>query len=149
MANKYDLYIQGKDPSEVNSLKVFTRAFSRSVGIRGVQKLVVQWVKRFMTPKGTDPTNLDDGTDFPNLIGSNIVSETDLRDVTMLAIEECNEQIKTVQQVTQPDEDETLLTAVLSDFKSWGDDGFEAYITISNLQNEEAEVVLPGLATRS
>lgn len=148
MPDTYDLYIKAKEPEDVHGFKFFTTGFHRSVGVRGPYKLIVQWIKRFMTTKGTDPTDLEAGTDFPNLIGSNIVSMADVRDVVMLSIQDCNKQIEDIQRETQPDEDEQLLTAVLTKFQAWGKDGFEAWVTISNVAGAEVTVQLPALATR-
>lgn len=148
MADKFDLYFQGKDAEHLNGFKFFTSGFERSVGVRGLWKLTLQWLKRFMTTKGSDPTRPEEGTEFPNLIGSNIVSTTDVRDVVVLAIEECNSQMITVQQVTQPDPDELLLSAVLTQFKPLGADGFEAWVTISNVKRTELTIQLPQFSTR-
>lgn len=148
MADTFDLYYQGKEPENVHGFKFFTSGFDRSIGVRGLWKLTLQWLKRFMTTKGSDPTRPEEGTEFPNLIGSNIVSTADVRDVVLLAIEDCNEQMFTVQQTTQPDQDELLLTAVLSKFTTLGEDGFEAWVTISNVEGTKLTIELPQFSTR-
>jgi hypothetical protein len=148
MADTFDLYYQGKEPENVHGFKFFTAGFGRSIGVRGLWKLTLQWLKRFMTTKGSDPTRPEEGTEFPNLIGSNIVSTADVRDVVLLAIEDCNEQMFTVQQTTQPDQDELLLTAVLSKFTALGEDGFEAWVTISNVEGTKLTIELPQFSTR-
>lgn len=148
MADTFDFYYKGKEPEDVHGFKFFTSGFNRSIGVRGLWKLTLQWLKRFMTTKGSDPLRPEEGTEFPNLIGSNIVSMTDVRDVVLLAIEDCNEQMATVQQVTQPAKDELLLTAVLTKFEPLGSDGFDAWITISNVEGTELTINLPQLATR-
>lgn len=149
MPDTYDLYIKAKDPDSVVGFKFFTTGFKRTVGVRGPYKLIVQWIKRFMTTKGSDPTNLEEGTDFPSLIGSNIVSMADIRDVVMLSIQDCNSQIEAAQRETRPDEDEQLESAVLTRFQAWGKDGFEAWVTITNVAGASVTVRLPDLATRT
>ena len=149
MANKYDVYYQGIPEADINSMRFFTFGFKRSVGIRGPQKLILQWLKRLMTPKGSDPTNVETGTDFPALIGSNISSMADVRDVVLLAIDDCSSQMRKIQRVTMPDEDEMLLSATLTSFEATGDDGFDAWVTISNVKGTELAVNLPSLSTRS
>lgn len=148
MAATFDFYFQGKEPQNVHGFKFFTSGFNRSIAVRGLWKLTLQWLKRFMTTKGSDPTRPEDGTEFPNLIGSNIVSMADVRDVVLLAIEDCNTQMETVQRVTQPDKDEILLTAVLTKYTPLGEDGFEAWVTISNVEGTELTIELPQFATR-
>lgn len=149
MADSYDLYVQGKEEENIDGFRYLTTGFDRSVGVRGPQKLATQWLKRFLTTIGSDPTNLETGTDFPGLLGSNVTSEGDVRDVVLLSIHDCNDQIWEIQRETQPDTDEQLLTAVLTSFevKSEGD-GFDAYVTISNVAGDEFTVLLPSLATR-
>lgn len=149
MADTYDIYFQAKHPDTVTSSKIFTFGFSRTIAVKGFWKLICLWLRRFMTPKGTDPLRPEDGTDFPYLIGANVTSPGDLRDVVLLAIQDCNEQIAALQQTTNPASNETLNMAVLSRFTMTGLDGFEAYVTISNLAEESVEVRLPDLATRS
>lgn len=144
---RYDLYYQALE--NPLGIKIFTTGFNRSVGVKGPMKLVLQWLKLFMTTKGSDPTRPEEGTDFPNLIGSNVKSKTDLRDVVLLSIQSCNKQISAIQKVTQPDKNETLKTAVLTKFELSGSDGFDAYVAISNLADEEITIKLPDFATRT
>ena len=101
-----------------------------------------------MTPKGSDPTEPEYGTEFTRLIGTNITNMQDLRDVVVLAIEDCNTQIQAIQRKTQPATDEALLTAVLTQFQADGEDGFTALVTIRSLANKELTIRLPDLATR-
>lgn len=149
MADTFDLYFQGKEQENITGFKFFTSGFNRSIGVKGFWKLILQWLKRFMTTKGSDPTRPEEGTEFPNLIGSNITSMSDIRDIVLLAIEDCNAQMLTIQQQTQLAEDELLLTAVLTKFEALGDDGFEAWVTISNVANKELTVKLPQFATKN
>lgn len=149
MATTYDIYFQGVAEKDVNSIRFFTFGFNRSIAVRGVQKLILLWLKCLMTPKGSDPTNISAGTDFPNLIGSNISSMADVRDVVLLAIDDCNTQIKAIQRVTLPDEDETLASASLTKFQALGEDGFEAWVDIKNIKGTVLTIDLPSMATRS
>lgn len=148
MADKYDFYFQAKKPEDVHGFKFFTSGFERTIAVRGLWKLTCQWLKRFMTPKGSDPLRPEEGTEFPKLIGSNITSMQDVRDVVLLAIEDCNEQMKTAQRLSQPDPDEMLRTAVLTSFEVTSEDGFDAYVTLSSLAGGSLTVKLPEMATR-
>lgn len=149
MADTYDFYFQSKTNEATIGFKFFTSGFNRTIAVRGLWKLTLQWLRRFMTAKGSDPLRVEEGTEFPNLIGSNIVNAQDIRDVVLLSITDCNEQIYTVQQSTQPPADETLLTAALTKFELLGSDGFEAWVNISNALNEEVAVAIPDFATRT
>ncbi|MAG64687.1 MAG: hypothetical protein CMK74_02265 [Pseudomonadales bacterium] len=146
---KYDHHFQGKTPSTVQNFKFFTSGFKRTVGVRGLQKLINQWLKLFMTTKGSDPLHLQRGTSFPDLIGSNIVTLSDVQDVVLLAIQDCNAQLSAIQQKNPPDTDEQLGSATLIKFQAVGADGFDAWVTIKNIKQEEATLSLPNPVTGS
>lgn len=139
----YDFHFQGVPEEELVGFKFFTRGFNRTVAVRGINKLMNLWTKIFLTPKGSDPTNLERGTDFAGLFGSNITSTQDVRDVVLLSITDCNQQILDLQRIKPPDTDETLRTAVLTDFQRLSADRIEVYVTISNVENEEATTLIP------
>ena len=142
---KYDLHFQAIPEDELQGFKFFTRAFNRTIGVRGINKLLNLWTKMFMTTKGSDPTNLERGTEFPLLIGSNITSIQDVRDIVMLSIGDCTAQITELQRVDTPDPDETLRTAVLLQFESDARDRIDVRVGITNVANEEAAVLIPTL----
>jgi len=145
---KYDFYFQPKKLEDIDGFKVFTSGFSRSIAVRGPEKLALHWLKRFMTPKGSDPTRPNDGTEFPSLIGSNITQAMDLRDVVVLAIDTCNSQIVSAQRLSQPDPDETFLSASLIAFELTGADSFEAWVRLTNVKQQTIDFSLPSISTR-
>lgn len=149
MANKYDLHFQGVPEEELVGFKFFTRGFNRTIGVRGLNKLMNLWTKVFLTPQGSDPTNLERGTDFAGLFGSNITAMQDVRDVVLLSITDCNQQIFEIQRLSPPDTDETLRTAVLTSFTQLTADRIEVYVSISNVKGEEATTLIPLLTQGS
>jgi hypothetical protein len=140
---KYDFYFQGVPEDELTGFKFFTRGFDRTLGVRGVPKLLNLWTKIFLTPKGSDPTNLERGTDFSGLFGANIVSTSDVRDVVLLSVDDCNKQLFALQRTSLPDTDETLKTAVLRSLNQVSADRIDVYIDITNLKNQELTVLIP------
>lgn len=140
---KFDFHIQGVPEDELTGFKFFTRAFNRTIAVRGVNKLLNLWTKVFLTPKGSDPTNLERGTDFASLFGANVTRAQDVRDVVLLSIEDCNKQIFDLQRSSAPDVDETLKTAVLTQFTQVSVDRIGVYVGITNLKNEEATILIP------
>jgi len=146
---KYDFYFQGIPEDELTGFKFFTRGFDRTIAVRGVPKLLNIWTKIFLTPKGSDPTNLERGTDFPGLFGANITSTSDVRDVVLLSIDDCNKQIFALQRVSLPDMDETLKTAVLRTLNRTAADRIDVYVDITNLKNQELTVLIPLLTEGS
>lgn len=144
----FDFYFQPKEEENITGFKMFTSGFNRSIAVRGPWKLICQWLKRFMTIKESDPLRPDEGTDFGKLVGANITSIADIRDVLLLSVQDCNEQIYAIQDVTQPDVDEALDVAVLDDVVVTAADALDAYVTISNIAGDSIRVRLPILATR-
>ena len=140
----YDLYIEPAPIVEQQyGQGLLTIAFPRAVGVRGPYKLVVQWVKRFMTPKGSDPIEPNSGTEFPLLIGANLEDIEDARDVVLLAVEDCNQQVMQAQGKYTLDDDEILSTAALTKFEAVGVDGFSAWVDIQNVVGQSITVRVP------
>jgi hypothetical protein len=149
MADKYDLYIQGVPANEIVGFRFLTRRFNRTAGVRGMDKLVIKWMHVLLTPKGTDPTNLDRGTEFTRLVGSNIVSANDVRDVVVLSIQECNNQIFDIQRRVTADSDETLRNAVLATFSQTAADRFDVTVNLTNVAGQSLAVPIPNLMEAS
>jgi hypothetical protein len=139
----YDIYLKGKTNGDQPGFKSFTFGYDRTIAVSGPYKLATQWLKRFLTTRGSDPCSPDDGTDFPTLIGSNMTNATDVRDVVLLAIQDCNAQIYKIQQQQVLPLDEQLATATLTDFQALDDDGFAVWVTIRNAKGTELVVPLP------
>ena len=147
----YDLYIEPAPiVDQKYGLGLMGMGYTRSVGVRGPYKMVVQWAKRFLTPVGSDPADLTAGTEFPNLIGANISDIEDIRDVVLLAIQECDEQMRSAQsQQPQLDDDEVLQSSVLTSFEAVGADGFTAWVDIHNILGTAITVRLPQHSIRT
>ena len=110
--------------------------------------LINMWLKCFLTPRGSDPINLNYGTDFTKLIGSNVRPE-DARDIVILAITDCNNQINTFQaRDTTLTFTERLGSCKLVNFTvDESGPGFTAYVEMKNQANERLILNLPNLAT--
>jgi len=125
--------------------KVFTFGFTSAVAVRGPQKLINRWLKCLMTPKGSDPSNLEYGTGFGNLYGSNITSTQDLIDAVALFVEDCNAQMRAMDQRNFPPDDERLKSATLSRVLEVPG-GFEVTVEIRNVAGERVVASLPRVA---
>ena len=145
IARTYDLEIVPCTVEEVVGEQYFTFGSARSQAVRGFTKLVCQWVRLFMTPKGSDPMDMNAGTDFTSLINSNVTDLGDIQDVLMTSIMDCNEQIMGQQQSKTLPSDEILLSATLTDIQPWGEDGFQAYILLQNVSGSNQMLQLPGV----
>ena len=145
---RYDLHFQALTAAEQGfSTKIFTLGYEESLGVKGFQMLINMWVKTFFTRRGSDPTNLERGTAFANLIGSS-TALSEAEDILRISIEECNEQVRAMQQNdTSLAAKERLATAkLLSYAEDPAGPGFVAYIEILNEAGERITLNIPDYA---
>ena len=146
---KTDIHFQPVRPEDVHGYRTFTFGYEMSVKVDGPQALVNRWVKTFVTPKGTDATDLDYGTAFGNLFGSNISSLSDLKDAVFLALTDANEQVHQQDISGLYPQNERLRDAVLMDIRMNKNEGLlETWIQITNMAGERMVVRLPEGGTR-
>lgn len=145
MARQFDVHFQSLTTTDYFGTKPFTFGQKRSLGIAGLQKLVNMFLKYLMTPIGTNPLDLDEGTELPNLIGSN-VDVGDAREVLTLAVDATVSAIIARQSQQPPPDDEMLAGATVTDFISIPSlPGFSAQIYIQNVEGAELTFLLPAL----
>lgn len=146
---RYDIHIQ-LDPSAASQGGGFYNFGGiRSIGIRGVQKMVNIFAKYLLTPIGSNPLDLDDGTELPNLIGSN-VDVYDAKEVVELAVAKTVAAIQAFQTSREIPDSERLATATVTDFIVIPSaPGFSAQIYIENTLRQGITVLLPSLQVGS
>jgi hypothetical protein len=143
MGDRYDIHFQLVPTSEQAGGKLFTFGFKAAVGVRGPQKLINRWIKTFLTPKGSDPFDLTNGTGFSGLFSSNRLSRQDMIDALTLFIEDCNDQIRAGDRRNLVPDDERLQSATLSNLEELGEDGYVVYINLRNVAGLTVAVPLP------
>ena len=145
MPRQFDIHFQSLPASEYFGTRPFTWGQRRSLGVAGLQKLVNMFLKYLMTPIGTDPLDLDGGTELPALMGSN-VTPTDAKEVLIFAVDKTVSAIMAWQGTQLPPEDEALANATVTDFISIPSlPGFSAQIYIQNVAGEGLNFLLPAL----
>jgi hypothetical protein len=146
----FDIHFQPVPKDEIEGLKVFTFGFTAALKVDGLQALVNRWAKTFMTPKGSNPLNPEEGTDFAALAGSNVDSMSSaLRDVTIISVDEANEQVRAQDIAGFYSSDESLLNATLEGFRQTEDGtGLEVWVSILNVDEDKLTIKLMELATR-
>lgn len=148
MGDRFDIHVQLlPEADQKDTFKFMSFGYTSTLGIKGFQYLINTWLRILLTPKGSDPRDLKAGTQFTNLIGSG-VSMADSRDVAVLAIDQCNEQLLTFQQEdTTLTATERLASAQIIDFIEKPDaPGFDIYVEIKNEANERLVLNLPDFA---
>lgn len=146
-----DIHYQPVPVSEVRSTKVFTFGFQSAKKVEGLQALVNRWVRILMTPRGSDPLELNAGTDFGTLVGTNIPKSArgSLLDVVAMAIDDASEQVKEQDKNMLYNESESLDQVNLLRFQvNTAGDGFDVWVEIINKAGETLTTRLAGLADR-
>lgn len=142
---KKDIHIELVLPENLTGVKFYHFGFTRTVSVSGIQKLLNNWIKYLLTPVGSNPNDLNEGTDFTRLIGSN-VPLADARDVLAFAIEKTNNAIKAYQRGKQLPLDEKLAYATITEYIEMPSaPGFAAQVLIRNVKNEGLQILLPTL----
>lgn len=144
MANKFDIHFGALPVDEQKTTFKFVGFGEVSVGVKGIQYLVNAFAKCMLTPRGSDPVDLDYGTDFTGLIGSNI-SPSDARDITVIAIDQCVEQLSRFQSTDDTlTATERIRNAELIRFvEDASAPGFSAYVQIRNQAGERRLLQVP------
>jgi hypothetical protein len=144
MANKFDVHFSALSAEEQKSTFKFVGFGTASIGVKGLQYLVNAFAKCMLTPRGSDPSDLDYGTEFTGLIGSN-VSPQDARDITVIAIDQCIEQLTRFQSMDNTlTASERIRSAELIRFvEDESAPGFSAYVQIRNQAGERRLLQVP------
>ena len=146
----YDIHFQPVPAGEVQSSRVFTFGFKASLKVAGPQALVNRWVKTFMTPKGSNPLDKEEGTAFGRLVGSNAnIYQNGIEDIVLLSIEDANDQVRRQDLDGLFPSNERLSNATLLQKQTeFYEDGVELWVRIVNSEGEVLPVRLIELADR-
>ena len=145
----YDVNIQIVPVDQYTGQGWYSFGQKRSLGVRGINKLVNIFAKYLLTPLGTDPLDLSYGTNLTTLIGSNVVL-SDAKEILDQAVDKTTEAIRRFQaaQAAVVD-DERLASASVSKYiEIPSAPGFSAQIYIVNVSNQRLQIVLPTLEVR-
>lgn len=145
MAKRYDIHIQTLPEADQRStFKFMSFGYVETLGVVGFQMLINQWLKCMLTPRGTDPTNLEYGSEFTSAVGSNLSLE-EAQDLTVLSIEQTNEYIRDIQRLDSTlTQSERLGSATLTNFVSDPTaPGFTATVELVNQAQERLRLNLP------
>lgn len=145
----YDINIQIVPATHYTGTAFYSFGQTRSLGVRGIQKLVNIFAKFLLTPVGTDPTDLTYGTNVTSLIGSNVVLE-DAREILNIAVDAAVSAIQGFQsgQSAVPDDERLASASVTNYIEIPAGPGFAAQILIRNVSGQQLQLVLPTLEVR-
>jgi hypothetical protein len=145
-----DLHIQLIDPTEQRYGANFTFGFKSPILVDGIQKLANQWLKIFLTPKGSHPWRRLEGTNFAYLIGGNVDDVDTIQTAILEYIEDATTQLKAIQsrQLSLPDT-ERLFTVNLLQFTQVDTLSFDIWVRIVNVARSTLSVLIPYAKVKS
>jgi len=149
VADKYDVYTQIIPAAEYTGTKFFSFGPSRSLAVKGLQKLVGTFAKYLLTPIGSDPLSPQGGTALADLLGSN-VGVSDAHEILLLAVAKTVKDIQGFQTGIDMPSTERLASAEVTQFISIPEaSGFSAQIYVQNVANQGLTFLLPSLTVRT
>jgi hypothetical protein len=146
-----DIHYQPIAPDQVHGIKVFTFGYKTARKVEGLQALVNRWVRVLMTPKSSDPMEPELGTEFADLIGTNIPksAQTNVIDIVAMAVDDATEQVQEQDRVGRYGASESLDAATIQRFiPTTAGDGFELWVLIKNKAGENLTVRLSDYSDR-
>jgi hypothetical protein len=136
----YDIHFQGTQGTDE---KPISFGYAAAVAVDGPQKVVNRWAKCLLTPKGSDPTSPNEGTDFTRLIGLDVETSQDLLDALAIILEDCADQIRTFDRMSSLPPDEQFGSATLAQIVERDAGGYDVWIRVRNAAGESLSLALP------
>jgi DNA-binding transcriptional MocR family regulator len=143
----YDVNVQIVPASKYNGFGFYSFGQTRSLGVRGINKLVNEVAKCLLTPVGTDPLDPTYGTQLTNLMGANVTTQ-DAQEVLQLSIQQASDTLTAYQAAqTNVPSDEQLSSIVVTQYILIPEaPGIAAQILITNAANQGLNLILPMLS---
>ena len=140
----FDMYLEGIGEPDVTNGEFLTfGGYQKHVSVRGIQKLIVRFLKCFMTPLGTDITDLDYGTTLlVSFTGNN--DPTSLRSLASRAVTEAVENLQRYDAEYDRDDDERIFDVEINDLiVDEVGSSVVLYLTLQNAEGTTALISVP------
>ena len=140
----YDMHIEGIGEEAVRNAQFMTFGnYTKHVAVRGVHKLIVRFLKCFMTPKGTDLSDPEYGTTLMASFLGNVDPRT-LRSLASRAVGEAEDVLRAYDSEYDRDDDERLFAVEIQDVQiDEPNAGVVLYLRIQNVTGTVALVTIP------
>jgi hypothetical protein len=144
---KYDLHLQPLAPAVQRATrKPIGFGYTPAIATAGFQKLMDQYMRVLLTPKGSDPCDRNLGTEAWDLRGSTVTPEHAI-EILGNCVSDCNQQFRDAQEkmVGKPTDeilDDARITRSVADPSG---PGVAVWITVTNRAGQSTVVLLPDL----
>jgi hypothetical protein len=146
-AKLFDIHIEGVPLNQLNGIRGLTFGpYPRSLGVRGVQKMVDRFVKCMLTSVGSDLSDPDYGTALAGAFLGNVDSGT-LRSLALQSVVAAESKIKEYDAEYALNDEERLASARVDDIATnESDSGVTLTITLKNVAGVSVQVLIPQIA---
>jgi hypothetical protein len=140
----FDLYLEGIAAADQEQGKFLTFGdYDRHIGVDGIHKLMMRFLKCMLTPKGSDFTDPDYGTDLAALFNTN----ADTRLIGQVASQAVTDTVGTLRAYDaeyEIDDAERILAAEITDL-SIDETGprVDLVVQITNVEGTQALFLVP------
>lgn len=144
-----DIHLQIIDPSAQTFGETLTFDLANVILVSGPQAVANQWLKTFLTPKGTDPVYKESGTEFAYLMGSNINDQLSLQALLSEYVEDAAEQRRAIdrQNLSKPSSSR-LRSAEIIQYTAIDSTRAEFWVQIFTQSGERVLVLIPYKASQ-
>lgn len=148
---RYDLHLQPLAPSVQRARRrPIGFGYTPALAVSGFQAMMDQWMRIFLTAKGSDPCDRNMGTGAADLIGSTVSPENSL-EILRSCMEDCSAQVRRFQatQLRKPATELLENAEMVRAEASAAGPGVAVWIRITNRAGTSEVVLLPNLVALS
>ena len=140
----YDIHIEGVEVSEIKGSRFMSFGpYPTPWGVKGLQKMINRYVKCLCTPKGTDISDRDYGTQLLSLFLGNIDSRTVLQ-LAESAVAEAQSTIQAYDVDNGAEDDERLASVSVEQLGANTEGtGYTMSLLLRNVAGTTVRVMVP------
>lgn len=143
----FDIHFEGVPRNELNGPQGLTfGSYSRTLGVRGVQKMVNRFVKCMLTALGSDLSDPDYGTPLADAFLGNVDKGT-LRTLAFQSVVAAEAKVKEYDAEYALNDEERLASVRVEDVViNEANDGVVLTLTLKNVAGVAVQVLVPQIA---
>ena len=119
--------------SDEEGVKAFSFGGPTPQPVEGLTKLLNHWLKALFTAVGSDPIDKEAGSNFSQLIGSNIGLVDELFEVVTISLDQASETVLRNQRQQDLPESEQFGGVTLQELSEDGADGLLVEVILENV----------------
>lgn len=143
----FDIHFEGVPRSESHGIRGLTfGAYNKTLGVRGVQKMVNRFVKCMLTSLGSDLSDPDYGTALAGSFLGNVDKGT-LRTLALQSVVAAEAKVKEYDAEYALNDEERLASVRVNDIKTdEAESGVVLSVTLKNVAGVAVQILLPQIA---